>query len=80
MLIICYYIVVRYLGYGASLLDCLVFVGFNLRGLSIFWPVGGIGWGGAFFKYLEFGLTLCDVDYLEGRNNHIFEDLVLFWE
>ena len=47
MLIICYYIVVRYLGYGASLLDCLVFVGFNLRGLSIFWPVGGIGfWGG----------------------------------
>ena len=79
MLIICYYIVVRYLGYGALLLDCLVFVGFNLRGLSIFWPVGGIGWGGAFFKYLEFGPTLCDVDYLEGRNNCIFEDLVLFW-
>ena len=46
MLIICYYIVVRYLGYGASLLDCLVFVGFNLRGLSIFWPVGGIGFLG----------------------------------
>ena len=27
-------------------LDCLVFVGFNLRGLSIFWPVGGIGFLG----------------------------------
>ena len=33
--------------------------------------------GEAFFKCLEFGPSLCDVDYLRERNNRIFEDSML---
>ena len=43
--IICFYIVVRFFGYGALPLDILVFLGFYLKGLLACWLVGGIGWG-----------------------------------
>jgi len=33
--------------------------------------------GEAVFEYLEFGTTLCDVDYLGEHDSHIFEDMEL---
>ena len=46
--------------------DRLVLLGFNPRGLSIYCQVGELV-GKEFFEYLEFGITLCVVKYLEGE-------------
>ena len=43
VLIISSCIVEWYLGNGVLLLDHLLLLGFYLRGLIIYWPVGGIG-------------------------------------
>ena len=57
---------VRFFGHGALPLDLLMFLGFYLKGLlTCSWLEELLG--EAFFKCLEFGTTLCDVDYLEGE-------------
>ena len=65
MWIICFSIVVRYFSYGVLPLGLLVFLGFYLIGYQLTGRLEELV-GDTFFKCLEFGTILCDIDYLEG--------------
>ena len=66
MWIICFCIMVRYFSYGALPLGLLVFLEFYLKGYRLTGRLEELV-GDKFFKCLEFGSILCDMDYLEGE-------------
>ena len=57
---------VRYFSYGVLPLGLLVFLGFYLIGYQLTGRLEELV-GDIFFKCLEFGIILCDMDYLEGE-------------